>query len=152
MAGPVNRSTPISTSATPTGRAGLATSIFYYTKAPFAPTSIQPTLADPKTQQILFRILSSRLFLLDDTASNFGENILVSRHRQADPPHLRTSPARLDIYIYYGYLLSLGSSFLQNQTDQFAHFLESTATRKSHHGAVNTSTARRLQPSDCWQI
>jgi hypothetical protein len=100
--GPINRSTPISTSATPTGRAGLATIIFY-TKSPLAPTPVSPTLTDPKTQQILTRIFyPANCSYWTALQSNFGEHFGQPTPTPT-PQHLRTQTATTGyIYTFYG--------------------------------------------------
>jgi hypothetical protein len=149
---PINRSTPISTSATPTGRAGLATIIFY-TKSPLCPSTRIANFnrsEDSANNQSHF---IQPPVLIGQHCKVTSENILVSRHRhrQRYPQHLRTTHRPDWIYLHFLPLPALSRIFTSVGLNRPLH-TSSTATQKSHHGADYTSKARRFQPGNCWHI
>ena len=84
--------------------------------------------------------------------SNFGEHF-GQPTPTATPQHLRTQRLQLDIFTFFTatvlsrifYFQGLGRS-LRKPPGDYRH------AKKSNHGAVDTSTARWLQPSNCWHI
>jgi hypothetical protein len=140
--GSINRSTPISTSATPTGRAGLATTVFY----PYI-VNFNRSGSPANT----FQYLIQPTLLIGQHCKVTSDNILVSRHRHRYQQHLRTTH-RLDwIYLHFLPLPALSRIFTSVGLNRPLH-TSSTATQKSHHGADYTSKARRFQPGNCWHI